>query len=104
MPAKYSVQITQTAKNDVADIWSFIAHDSPTDASKFIAELEKQATTLEKFPERCPLIPESEFLDVPYRHLLYQKYRTIFRIAGRKVYVLRIVHGSKLLEPKSLSS
>jgi len=84
------------------EIWTFIAHDSVTKANKFIHQLERQLRTLRRLPERCPLIPEDERLDKQYRHLLYGKYRSVFRISGRTVYVVRIIHGARLLDTSML--
>ena len=75
-----------------------VAQDSIEEAEKFVRRLEEQIVTLESFPERCPLIPENEILGTRYRHLLYGNYRTVFRIAGRTVHVLRIIHGARLLD------
>ena len=102
MPAKYRVEIARTAEDDVEDIWSFIAQDSRDAADRFVHELERQLITLERFPERCPLAPENELLGTRYRHLIYGDYRTIFRVAGRMVLVLRIVHGARLLDSSML--
>jgi plasmid stabilization system protein ParE len=60
--------------------------------------LEERVSTLEKFPARCPLIPENELLGTQYRHLIYGDYRAIFRIDARTVYVLRIIHSARLLD------
>jgi len=98
MPAKFRVRITRTAEQDVEEAWTFIAQDSIEEAEKFVRRLEEQIATLESFPERCPLISENEILGTRYRHLLYGSYRTVFRIAGRTVYVLRIIHGARLLD------
>ncbi len=98
MSTKFSVDITETAEKDIEAIWNYIAQDSQRMATLFVSELEKQAGTLEHFPLRCPLIPESKSLGKEYRHLIYEKYRTVFRIAERKVTVLRVIHGSSLLE------
>lgn len=98
MPAKFRVRITRTAERDIEEAWTFVAQDSTEEAEKFIRRLEEQIVTLERFPERCPLIPENEFLVTRYRHLLFGSYRSVFRIAGRTVYVLRIIHGSRLLD------
>jgi toxin ParE1/3/4 len=95
---KFRVEITPTAESDIRDIWSFIAEESPENASSFILGLEEQVLTLEAFPGRCPLIPENEILDTKYRHLIYGKYRTIFRITRNTVYVLRVIHGARMLE------
>ena len=98
MAAKFSVEITPTAESDIEDIWSYIAEDSSENATCFILALEEQVQALESFPERCPLIPENEVLNTRCRHLIYGNYRTIFRIAGKTVYVLRVIHGARLLE------
>ena len=98
MPVIYSVEITPVAERDVEDIWTYIADDSPDNATAFILRLEEQIETLEQAPERCPLIPENEQMGTSYHHLLNGAYRTIFRISGETVYILRIIHGSRLLD------
>jgi toxin ParE1/3/4 len=98
VPAKYRVEITRAAEADVAGIWRFIARESEAAADEFIHQLERGTSTLERFPARCPPIPENVVLGTEYRHLLVGDYRTIFRIGGRSVFVLRIVHGAKLLD------
>lgn len=98
MRVKYNVEITPAAERDVEEIWIYIANDSPKNATDFILRLEDQIETLEQLPERCPLIPENEHLGSSYRHLSYGAYRTIFRVAGKTVYILRIIHGVRLLD------
>ena len=90
--------MTRTAEGDIEEAWSFISQDSPEEAERFIRRLEEQIATLESFPERCPLIPENEILGTRYRHLLYENYRSVFRIVGKTVYVLRVIHGARLLD------
>jgi len=98
MRVKYNVEITAAAERDVEEIWTYIADDSPENATAFILRLEEQLDTLEQLPERCPLIPENEQLGTSYRHQLHGAYRTIFRISGKTVYILRIIHGTRLLD------
>lgn len=98
MPVIFRVDITPTAEADIEDIWSYIAADSPESATAFILALEEQIATLETLPERCPLIPENEILGTRYRHLVYSSYRTVFKISGKTVIVLRVIHGARLLE------
>jgi plasmid stabilization system protein ParE len=98
MIVKYRVEITQSAEADIHEIWEYISADSPETAAQFIAELIEQAEKLTIMPNRCPLIPENAQLCTQYRHLLYGSYRTIFRIGGSTVFVLRVIHGSRLLE------
>lgn len=100
MPAQFKVEITSIAEADVAEIWDYIAQDSPFNANAFINKLSEQIETLENFPERSPLIAENRILGTAFRHLIYGHYRTIFRIAGRTVIILRVIHGARLLDSK----
>ncbi len=85
------------------EIWTFIAHNSIDEANRFIHKLESQLKTLRRLPGRCPLIPENDLPDKQYRHLIYGNYRTVFRISGRRtVYVVRIIHGARLLDTSML--
>jgi toxin ParE1/3/4 len=86
-----------------SEIWTFIARDSVDEANRFIHELESQLRTLRRLPERCSLIPENDLLEKEYRHLIYGKYRSVFRISGRTVYVVRIIHGARLLDTSMLA-
>lgn len=104
MPARFLVKITKTAQADIEEIWSFIAQDSSNAADRFLQELDSQVTTLERFPERSPLIPENTLMGTSYRHLIYCEYRTIFRASGRTVLVLRIIHGARLLDSSMFDS
>ena len=98
MPATYKVEITPLAELDVAEIYDYIAQDNPGNAESFIRKLSEQIETLEMFPERCPLIAENRILGTSYRHLIYGHYRTIFRISGQKVFILRVIHSARLLD------
>ncbi len=98
MPAKFSVEITPSAEADIAEIWDYIAQDSPPNAEAFVLAVEEQIASSEKFPERCSRIPENEILGTSYRHLIHGAYRTIFRIAGSRVIILRVIHSARLLD------
>ena len=97
MAKKYRVNLTEQAQNDLERIFYYIADDSVDNAANFVLQLEKKVCSLENFPERNPLIPENEYFDTDYRHLIYKKYRTVYRIVEESVFVLRIFHGAKLL-------
>ena len=86
------------AERDLEELCSYIAADSQENATDFILRIEEQIATLEQSPERCPLISENEQLGTAYPHLLCGACRTIFRITGTTVIILRIIHGSRLLD------
>ena len=104
MPVIYKVEITPSAEGDIAIIWDYLSQDSPMQANLFVDTLETQIKTLTQYPERCPLISENNILGTSYRHLLHGPYRTIFRISRRTVVILRVIHGSRLLNDDFFSS
>ncbi len=97
MPTTYKVLITQSAEEDIADIWNYISEDSHENAKDFILNIETLISNLEHYPRRCPIINESEYLGISYRHLVIGKYRIIFRIDSENVYILRVIHGTRML-------
>ena len=57
------------------------------------------ADSLQNFPARCPLAPESSATR-ELRHLLFGKYRIIYLIDDQTVYVLHVRHQKQeLLSP-----
>jgi plasmid stabilization system protein ParE len=94
----YKVKITRVAEKDLNDIWDYISKDSIQNAQSFLIELENQIKTLKNFPNRCPIIPESEMLGIEYRHLIIGNYRIIIKIVKNIVYIMRIIHSSRLLQ------
>lgn len=102
MPTRFAVSFSLKAEEDLEEIWSFIAADSPDNATKFILQLEKQVESLGRFPERCPLIPENELLRGKYRHLIYADYRTVFRVSNKTVFIVRIINSARLLDTSTI--
>ena len=98
MKKRFRVNLSQQAQNDLEQIFYYIADDNINNATNFILQLEKKIYSLGSFPERHPLIPENEFFDTNYRHLIFKKYRVVYRIAEKSVFILRIFHGAKLLD------
>ncbi|MBT3256285.1 MAG: type II toxin-antitoxin system RelE/ParE family toxin [Deltaproteobacteria bacterium] len=97
MAKKYKVNISLNAQNDLEHIFFYIAEDNISNARKFILELEKKIYSLDTFPERFALIPENLFFGTSYRHIIHKKYRAIYKIDNNSVYILRVIHGAKLL-------
>ncbi len=98
MKKRFRVNLSQQAQNDLEQIFYYIADNNINNATNFILQLEKKIYSLGSFPEQHPLIPENEFFDTNYRHLVFKKYRVVYRIAEKSVFILRIFHGAKLLE------
>lgn len=98
MAIKYRVEITTVAEADLEEIWILIAADSVENATRFVIQIEEKIGSLERMPHRCPLIPENALIGADYRHLIIDNYRVIFRVEAFTVYILRIIHGNRLLD------
>jgi toxin ParE1/3/4 len=97
---KYRVEITAIAESDIQEIFKYIASDNKAAADELVKEIGRQIDSLEQFPLRCPVIPESRELGKVYRHIIYGNYRTIFRIDGSKVVIIRVIYSARLLSFK----
>lgn len=104
MPRRYRVEITRSAERDAFGIFDYIWRDSPSRATQWFAEVERQIGTLSQLPKRCPVIPEADDIGVEYRHLIWGCYRTIFRIEGGTVWIVRVLHGAQLLDTSTLET
>jgi plasmid stabilization system protein ParE len=89
-----NVEITALAEADLEKIYLHIRKDSPARAAEWRKGLLKAAQTLVRFPQRCPLAPESG-PELEIRQLIYSAYRILFTTTQETVYVLHIRHGAR---------
>lgn len=89
-----SVVWTVDAKEDLVEIRSFIAQDSPPAARDFIRRLRKSVDRLKTAPEIGAVVPEARKEYV--REILYGNYRIIYSYRQR-VEILTVRHGARLL-------
>ncbi len=98
MAKKYKVLITKIAEEDIRNIFEYISNDNPRAAANWRAEIRSQIASLKQFPARGSVIPEADDIGIDYRHIIYGDYRTIFKITGDIVFIMRVFHSSKLFE------
>jgi toxin ParE1/3/4 len=94
---EYLVRLTDRALRDMEAIYEFIEADTSEAALARINELSEAISSLERYPERGAVIPESE----KFRHLLFGKkqatYRIIYAVNKRNAVlnILHIRHGAR---------
>ena len=90
----FQVIITPSAKADIFEANTWLLENYPDLADKWLWGMSEAITSLRKFPERCPISPESEAFDVVVRQLFYGRkphsYRILFSIQNEKIYILRV--------------
>ena len=92
--------ITEPAERDIEEAFCWIAAADEQAAFRWYNRLLEIIHALEKFPERCPLAPESKYFKGEIRQILHgrrqHKYRILFDIKNDKVRVLHVRHGARL--------
>ncbi len=91
-----SVSWTETAQNDLIEVYSFISAQSFAQADAVIDLIIEKVNVLERFPEMGK--PVKELPERDYRELLIKTYRVIYRIEEDFVYVLTVHHSARLLK------
>jgi plasmid stabilization system protein ParE len=102
----YLVRLADRALRDMEAIYEFIQADASERAAAWFKGLAEEIYSLERFPERGAVIPESKKL----RHLLFGKkpstYRIIYAVDKRNdvVNILHVRHegGASTKEKRQL--
>ena len=98
---KYSrVIILPSAERDIEDAYLWLAERDEETAVRWYNRLLAVIFSLETFPDRCPLAPESRFFKSEIRQIFHgrrqHKYRILFDTRGDTVRVLHLRHGARL--------
>jgi plasmid stabilization system protein ParE len=96
----YLVELADRAARDLEYLYEQIHAAESAAAAHWFNGLEKAIYTLERFPRRCPIAPESKKTNRSLRHLLHGRkpnvYRIIYQIdePHKVVRVLTIRHAA----------
>src|SRR3981081_420033 len=96
----YAVELTLRAARHLDYLHARINAAASIVAARWYNGLEKAVYSLERFPHRCPVAPESKGTKRSLRHLLYGRkpnvYRVIYEIdeLRKMVHVLTIRQGA----------
>ena len=91
----YNVNMLPIAREDVADIYYYIALDSLDAALSVTDNIMDKIDTLASFPSRCPLVPDGELAKQGYRMLIIDSYIAFFKVFETDVLVYRVLHGKR---------
>lgn len=94
---RYDFQITEGAENDMAGIVASLAErEGLVIAERVLEGLMDAASNLVRFPERGSHPKELLALGIrDFRQVVFQPYRLIYRIVGRKVFLLLVADGRR---------
>ncbi|MHA1104115.1 MAG: type II toxin-antitoxin system RelE/ParE family toxin [Promethearchaeota archaeon] len=93
------IEWSPSAEIDLNEIIDYIAHDSLEYALSFYEQVSEKVENLSQFPKMGRTVPELD--DPNIRELILRNYRLIYRILGEKVQIVRLFHGSRVLDFKT---
>lgn len=99
MSSPYTVQWASVAEDDLKSIIEYIAEESLSGALKAFEKIKEKASGLNRFPERGRIVPELKEHGIAlYRELIVSPWRIMYRISGKKVYVLSVLDSRQNVE------
>ena len=93
--------LSRRAKEDLLEIWEFIADHDEIAADRYIDHLRDRALELLHFPELGRARNE---IHLNLRSLLARNHLLFYKIEGEEVQILRILHGSMDLPNQGLEN
>jgi toxin ParE1/3/4 len=81
------------ARNDLKQIYDYIAKDSKYYATNVVEKIITKAENINEFPEIGRVVPEIG--DENVRELIIYSYRLIYEVVPDNVQILAIIHGKR---------
>jgi plasmid stabilization system protein ParE len=95
----YQVIWTNNAKYDLENIIEYIKINSISNAKKIFLEIKEKCSNLYYFPLKCRVVPQLQQIGiVKYRELIHKRWRIIYKIDNKKVYILIVVDSNRNVE------
>lgn len=91
----FNVIVTDEAEDDLKEAARWIAQNSPERATIWYFDITEAIESLQNFPLRCPVAPESKTFASEIRQLLFERYRILFIVEDETVYILRVRHQAQ---------
>ena len=96
---EYEVVFHSQARMDLDDAYQNATRHAPGAASRWVDRFQEALVTLSLSPQRCPLAPESRFVDEDIHEFHFGRrpnvFCVFFWIDGRYVRTLRIRRASR---------
>ena len=97
MSARFTVQWTQTAVEDLLSIIDYVVDRDGAEAAEHLyGQITNGVAGLQTMPCRCRVVPELEAEGIDgYREVLVGPYRSIFTVRGNDVVLLTVLDGRR---------
>ena len=89
------VHWTENAIDHLANIYEYIAFNSPTYARRMIDRITRRTEQIAEHNLSGRKVPEYDAEDI--RELIEKPYRIIYRIKPEQIDVIAVIHGARLM-------
>lgn len=91
----YKVEPTRRALADADEAFMWLYNEAPEAALRWYEGLLETLQSLRLSPLRCGFAREDPFFEEEIRQLIYGRYRILFTVKEKTVFILRIRHGAR---------
>ena len=96
---KFEVLWTKNAEYDLKLVIDYIKLDSTSLAKEIFFDIKTECESLRYFPKRKRVVPELQRIGIfKYKEIIYKRWRVVFKIENKKVYILLVADSSRNLE------
>ena len=93
--SKYKVTVLQIAREDIGEIFFYIAADSPKSAVEMTDKIIDKIDMLAELPHIGKIVPDNELAKQEYRMLIIDNYIVFYKVFDNEVVVYRVLHGMR---------
>ena len=93
--SKYKIKILQIAREDIGEIYLYIAEGSPISALGVTNKIADKIDTLAELPYIGKIVPDNELAKQEYRMLIIDSYIAFYKVIDDEVVVYRVLHGMR---------
>ena len=99
MSKKYHVQWAAAARDDLQQMLSYIAADSPGNALNILKKIRQKTASLYTMPDRGRIVPELKDQGIHlYREIMVSPWRILYRITDTTVFVVSVIDSRRNVE------
>lgn len=96
---KYDVIWSKSAEFDLETIIEYLKLDSQDMAKNIFFEIKQECKKLENFPKSKRVVTELQQIGIlKYREIIHKRWRIVYVIENKKVFVLLVADSSRGLE------
>ncbi|WP_407306924.1 type II toxin-antitoxin system RelE/ParE family toxin [Desulfosporosinus sp. SB140] len=93
--SRYKVKILQIAREDIGEIFFYIAADSSELALAMIDKITDKIDMLAELPLVGKIVPDNELAKQEYRMLIIESYIVFYKLIDDEVVIYRVLHGMR---------